>query len=220
MTRKRSYQQNCALAIAMDRIGERWTLLIVRELLIKPRRFGELLANLNGMGTNLLTTRLQQLQEDGLVEKLAPEGGHANYQLTTQGQKLEEIVHCLIRWGMQFPQDRDKDFQRRREWDILPLRAYFNPGAARQWPGSYQLELDGETFHLAADGNQLRELTDTREKPIARLSLSNDLAIAISNGEISLRQALKDKQIPYRGRRRDVGAFFAAFSMAPGDTLS
>jgi DNA-binding HxlR family transcriptional regulator len=212
MPRKRSYRQNCALAIAMDRIGERWTLLIVRELLIKPRRFGELLANLNGMGTNLLTTRLQQLQDDGLVEKRAPEVGHANYQLTAQGQKLEEIVSCLIRWGMQFPEDRKKDFQSRREWDILPLRAYFNPGAGGQWSGSYLLELDGETFHLAADGDQLRELTATDEKPVARLSLSNDLAIAISNGEISLGQALKDKQIPYSGRRRDVEAFFAAFS--------
>lgn len=212
MTRKRSYQQNCALAIAMDRIGERWTLLIVRELLIKPRRFGELLANLNGMGTNLLTTRLQQLQDDGLVVKRAPESGYANYQLTAQGQKLEEVVSCLIRWGMQFPEDRKKGFQRRREWDILPLRAYFNPGAARQWPGSYQLELEGETFHLAADGNQLRELSDTDEKPVARLSLSNNLAIAISNGEISPAQALKDKLIPYSGRKRDVEAFFAAFS--------
>jgi hypothetical protein len=133
-------------------------------------------------------------------------------QLSAQGQKLEEVVHCLIRWGMQFPQDRDKNFQRRREWDILPLRAYFNPGAARQWSGSYQLELDGETFHLAAIGNQLRELANSNEKPVARLSLSGDLAIAISNGEISLRQALKDKQIPYSGRRRDVEAFFAAFS--------
>jgi DNA-binding HxlR family transcriptional regulator len=212
MTRKRSYQQNCALAIAMDRIGERWTLLIVRELLIKPRRFGALLANLTGMGTNLLTTRLQQLQADGLIEKCAPAGGHASYQLTAQGQQLEEVVSCLIRWGMQFPEDRKQDFQHRREWDILPLRAYFKPASARHWPGSYQLELDGESFHLAANGDQLQELEDSEEAPVATLSLSSDLAIAISTGEVSLSQALKEKQIPYSGRRRDVEAFFAAFS--------
>ncbi len=97
MPTKRSYDQNCALAIALDRVGERWTLLIVRELLIKPRRYGELLANLSGMGTNLLANRLQQLQEDGLIEKLAPEGGHATYRLTADGWLLEEVVAAMIR---------------------------------------------------------------------------------------------------------------------------
>ena len=160
MPTKRSYDQNCALAIALDRVGERWTLLIVRELLIKPRRYGELLANLSGMGTNLLANRLQQLQEDGLIEKLAPEGGHATYRLTADGWLLEEVVAAMIRWGMRFPEDRQTKAQSRREWDILPMRAYFHPQAASDWCGSYSLELDGANFVLGLEGGRLVETAE------------------------------------------------------------
>ena len=77
---KRSYKQNCALAHAMDVVGERWTLLIVRELLVGPRRYGELLNNLSGIGTNLLADRLKELEA---AELIAKEG--SRYLLTENG---------------------------------------------------------------------------------------------------------------------------------------
>ena len=81
---KRSYQQNCALAYALDLLGERWTLLIVRELLIGPRRYGELLDNLTGIGTNLLADRLRELQAQGLIEKHGQ-----RYELSEPGRLIE-----------------------------------------------------------------------------------------------------------------------------------
>lgn len=122
---ERNYNQNCALARASDLLGERWTLLIVRDLLIAPRRFGELEARLKGMGTNLLAKRLKGMVAAGLVT-----GGEArsSYRLTEMGHALEPMVLNLVRWslnwlrgtqaakGLHFP-----------DWDLLALKSLFAP---------------------------------------------------------------------------------------------
>ena len=120
---ERDYNQNCALARASDLLGERWTLLIVRDLLIAPRRFGELETRLKGMGTNLLAKRLKDMQFAGLVS-----GGETRrpYHLTEMGGALEPMVLQLVRWslhwvrgisapaGLHFP-----------DWDLLALKSLF-----------------------------------------------------------------------------------------------
>lgn len=92
----RSYQQFCGLAKALDIVGERWTLLVVRNLLLGPQRYSELLQGLPGITTNLLAKRLKTMGHLGLIEKTRD--GHA-YQLTTLGAGLEPAVHALGRWG-------------------------------------------------------------------------------------------------------------------------
>jgi DNA-binding HxlR family transcriptional regulator len=95
---RRSYQQLCGVARALDVVGERWTLLIVRNLLLGPRRYSDLLAELPGITTNLLAKRLQDMEGAGLVEKSA-EPGTVRYQLTARGLALEPVVMELGRWG-------------------------------------------------------------------------------------------------------------------------
>ena len=94
---RRTYNQYCATARALDVVGERWTLLLVRELLTGPRRFGDLLASLPGMGTGLLASRLKYLQDEGLVRQvmLAPPARTPAYALTEAGADLEPAVMAL-----------------------------------------------------------------------------------------------------------------------------
>src|SRR5216683_3461271 len=103
-SRKRSYDQWCAVARSLDIVGERWTMLIVRDLLVGPKRYKDILAGLPGIGTNLLAQRLRELEAQGLVERvvLPQPAGTTVYRLTATGAALEPVVHALGRWGFQF----------------------------------------------------------------------------------------------------------------------
>ncbi|MDH3621742.1 MAG: helix-turn-helix transcriptional regulator [Gammaproteobacteria bacterium] len=128
---KRSYKQNCALARANDVIGERWTLLLVRDLLISPRRFNQLHASQKGMGTNLLASRLKDLEMANVVERRAGEGGARLYALTERGRALEPAVLALIRWGLTHgPENRPGDHHH-DDWDLLALKSMFQPDRAK-----------------------------------------------------------------------------------------
>lgn len=124
---ERNYNQNCALARAADLLGERWTLLVLRELLISPRRFGELEARLKGVGTNLLAKRLRDMAKAGLVE-----GGEVRspYRLSRMGQGLEPFVLSLIHWSLTWLNAEPlNDGLHLSDWDLLALKALFVPSA-------------------------------------------------------------------------------------------
>ena len=99
---RRSYNQACPLAYALDKLGGRWTLLIIRELLYGPRRFKDLLTGLPGIGTNLLAERLKILEHEKLISRdnLPPPAGSAVYGLTGKGQTVIPIIEVLATWGM------------------------------------------------------------------------------------------------------------------------
>src|SRR2546430_6051478 len=97
---KRSYNQFCGVAKALDIVGERWTLLIVRNLLLGPQRYSDLLRELPGITTNLLAKRLQEMEARGLIEKSAGASTESHaYRLTSLGLALEAAIHALGRWG-------------------------------------------------------------------------------------------------------------------------
>lgn len=127
---KRSYRQNCALARASDLVGERWSLLLIRDLLTGPKRYNELGQSLQGMGTNLLATRLKQLEAAGIVEKTdTGAGGHA-YALTEMGCALEPAVLALARWGLTYLPDKVEGYYHQDGWDLVALKAAFEPQRA------------------------------------------------------------------------------------------
>jgi DNA-binding HxlR family transcriptional regulator len=119
------YTQFCALARAAEIIGERWTLLIIRELLLGPMRFGDLGARLNGVSPALLTARLNALIEDGVVQRatLPPPFNAQVYELTETGRAIQPAIRELIRWGGRFlfPMRRDDVFE--PDWVLLALDA-------------------------------------------------------------------------------------------------
>lgn len=150
--RRRDYRQNCGVARAADIVGERWTLLIVRDLLIAPRRFSELERRMEGMGTNLLAKRLREMRESGLISD------GPNYALTEMGQALEPIVLGLAKWSLKWQRDpSNPNGLHFPDWDLLALKALFLPDQGRrkailacfttdEWSGWVRLEASRYTF--------------------------------------------------------------------------
>jgi DNA-binding HxlR family transcriptional regulator len=129
----RSYAQDCAVALALDAVGDRWTLLVVRELLAGPKRYTDLQDGLPGISTDVLAARLRQLEAGGLVERsvLPAPAASKVYALTERGAALEPVLVALARWGAaRFPDGEGREF--RPHWFALPLRAFFRPHATRE----------------------------------------------------------------------------------------
>lgn len=115
----KSYGQYCALAKTLDRIGDRWTLLVVRELLVRSCRYSELRAALPGIATNLLADRLRDLESDGIVRR----NENGSYELTELGRGLDKAVHELVRWGAHWMGERSAAETFRPEWLVVALAA-------------------------------------------------------------------------------------------------
>ena len=124
----RSYGQYCALARALDLIGDRWTLLIIRELFARNSRYSDLRDALPGIATNLLAERLRQLQDAGVIESYeAPPPVRATvYRLTPRGRELRPAIRALVTWGAQLLSDGRGDDAFRTQWLVLPVRILFD----------------------------------------------------------------------------------------------
>lgn len=154
MVERRQYGQFCGLASALDVLGERWTLLIVRELLIGPCRFGDLIENLPGIGPNILTDRLRMLTEEGVVESavVANDRRGKRYQLTALGAQLGPPVLSLAHWGMRLlTEERAKTEASRAGWGFLAVQALMDAGRLPELTESYEFRVDDETFHIGID---------------------------------------------------------------------
>ncbi|WP_073759225.1 winged helix-turn-helix transcriptional regulator [Streptomyces sp. CB03234] len=170
MTGKRSYGQFCGLAAGLNVIGERWALLVVRELLIGPARFNELLANLPGLGPNLLSDRLRALTDHGVIEA-APvpgDGRGRQYRLTPRGEQLREPLLSLARWGMPFLTEEDATSGcARAAWGFLAVQAMIQGRPVHGVDEAYEFRVADEVFHIEVrDGTAA-----TRRGPAAEPAL-------------------------------------------------
>ena len=98
----RTYNQDCILAHALDLLGERWTLLILRDLFLGPQRFGDLQAGLPGIGANLLSKRLKELEEAGLIKGPAAGENRGSYRLTDIGEGLRPAIRMMMKWSIHY----------------------------------------------------------------------------------------------------------------------
>jgi DNA-binding HxlR family transcriptional regulator len=185
------YAQWCGLAHALDRVGDRWTLLIVRELLIGPRRYSDLRANLPGIATNLLADRLRELERDGIVERreVPPPTPATVYELTQTGRDLEEAVLALIRWGGRFLPSAPKDDGFRAEWLALALKAVLEPKAASHPEAEVTLSVPDAELWLRIHGGEVS--TGIGDVPAADLSVTGEprLLLGLASGYLSLAEA-------------------------------
>ena len=130
MENRRNYKQFCGLARALDRLGERWTLLIVRNLLLGPKRYSDLLEGLPGITTNLLAQRLRDMEREGLVVRRAappPVRAHV-YELGDNGRALEPAIMELARWGGRFMTSPSEDDTLNIGWGLLSLKRRYRGG--------------------------------------------------------------------------------------------
>ncbi len=169
MTNKRVYHQYCGLAAALDIVGERWTLMIIRELLVRPRRYGELLSNLPGIGTNLLAERLKFLVEEGIVRQTEVDGSRRQaYHLTETGQELRPIVLGLARWGLDHLEDFSSEYSVRASWGLLAVEAMVDTDRVSA-DEQYEFKIDDETFHVDVCDGAVRVLSGAADRPAVTL---------------------------------------------------
>src|SRR5688500_15019399 len=147
------YQQYCALARALDVAGDRWTLLIVRELAPGPRRFTDLLDGLPGVSRNLLTERLRTLQRDGVVARreLPAPAARQVYELTDDGRDLAHAMAPLIAWGARRIGERKAAESFRARWPAVAMAGLADRAAAKGVRETYQYVIDRSAFHFTVD---------------------------------------------------------------------
>jgi DNA-binding HxlR family transcriptional regulator len=147
------YDQYCPVAHALDTVGERWSLLIVRELLTGPKRYTDLAAGLPGIGTNILANRLRDLEAGGILakRKLEPPAAVTVYELTAYGRELQEALYALARWGARSLGPPEPDDQLSPGWSLNAIRATFVPEAARGVEATYVLRFGDEVATMRVD---------------------------------------------------------------------
>jgi DNA-binding HxlR family transcriptional regulator len=185
----RSYGQFCALARTLDVIGDRWTLLIVRELLLRPCRYTDIRDGLPGIATNLLADRLRELESAGVVvrEEAPPPVATTIYRLTRRGRALRDVVVAALRWGAALMAEPAGDDAFRSRWLILMVEALM--GDADRLVGTIQLETGDEPVVLRVrDG---RVAAETGTDPSADLTLRGapDTVLGVLTGLCTINQA-------------------------------
>jgi DNA-binding HxlR family transcriptional regulator len=153
----KSYQQYCGVAAALDRVGDRWTLLILRELSFGEQRFTDLRAQLPGIASNLLTDRLRDLEVDGLVEQheLPAPAARTVYALTPDGRRIIPVLRALARFGLPFLGDPDDLEIRPRHAVYGGVAALLDPAAARDVRLRIRFDLDDEVHWLEVRDGQI-----------------------------------------------------------------
>ncbi|MEM7311387.1 MAG: winged helix-turn-helix transcriptional regulator [Planctomycetota bacterium] len=206
---KRTYHQHCALARALDLVGERWTLLLVRELLTGAKRYKELQANLPGIGTNLLAARLRELQEADLVEH----DGTA-YALTERGAGLEPAVLALARWGAPLLAEPEPDALWRASWNVVALKYAFRPERARRLRAVLELRVDGTCVQARVRDGAVETAGEARWRPDLVLEGDGETLLALWEGELDAREAEREGALAIHGERRLLRGLLRAFEPA------
>ncbi|MFI5690706.1 winged helix-turn-helix transcriptional regulator [Kribbella sp. NPDC051586] len=202
----RSYQQFCGLARALDAIGDRWSLLIVRELLPGPQRYGELAASLDGIATNLLADRLRSLESTGIIERRPGRTRGVVYSLTPWGAQLREPVESLVRWSapLMATGRREADMFHPR-WLAVALPALLHDKRATR-PVELGIQAAGLFLTLRIDKTGPRVTLDPDARPTTTLTADPEDLIALAARAIPLDEVLA--RSPHHGNPKIFSAVF------------
>lgn len=203
MSPRRSYDQYCSAARALDVVGDRWTLLIVRELLAGPRRYTDLHADLPGVSTDVLASRLKDMERDGLTtrRRLPPPGAAYVYELTSRGRELLPVLQALSGWGRAELGERRPTDAVRAHWSALPLLRSLEGQGPVEERGLVEVRLEEGDFHLyvGAEGGPVYGDGPAPAEPDARLVLDSATCAAVGRGETELLDAVRDGRIAVTG---------------------
>ena len=214
---KRSYNQFCAVARALDVIGERWTLLLVRELLLGPKRYGDLLAASPGIGTNLLADRLKEMEAQGLIERatLPPPAGSTVYRLTRAGGELEPVVRALGRWGGRFMDRREPDQHLSAGAYFVAIREWFRPERVKGLREAYEFRVDGRVFEVRVSDSACTTSEGSANGATAILTMSVETLDRLLRGEVNAAEAIADGRVKVEGDESALIRFLGMVEMAP-----
>ncbi|MFD5031150.1 winged helix-turn-helix transcriptional regulator [Streptomyces sp. NPDC058405] len=220
MPRRRSYDQYCAAARALDAVGDRWTLLIVRELLAGPRRYTDLHADLPGVSTDVLASRLKDMERDELAtrRRLPPPAAAYVYELTERGRGLLPVLTALAEWGAPALDERRPTDAVRAHWFAVPLLPVLeglsgpdgsggsggsdggsSPGGPGVGVGVVEVRLDEGAFHIRLGDGEPAYGDGPADHPDARLVLDADTCRALTGGALTVGDAVRDGRIEVSG---------------------
>lgn len=190
----KNHEQMCGLAVALDFIGDRWTLLIVRELLVTPRTFSELQSYVPGCSPNLLISRLKEMIQRGLVcqkEETSKKRGH--YQLTNEGLRLREVVESLVRWGGDLiPRQRGLS-EKKPHWLEVAVPALLRPKLKLGTRYKIQFLIDDYEFAISANNLELDVIRGKSENPEITLSVPYEKLLAVMSGYLPIKSLTKNE---------------------------
>ncbi|MEU5996826.1 MULTISPECIES: helix-turn-helix domain-containing protein [unclassified Streptomyces] len=196
---RRSYDQYCAAARALDAVGDRWTLLIVRELLVGPRRYTDLHADLPGVSTDVLASRLKDMEREGLTtrRRLPPPSAAYVYELTERGRTLLPVLQALATWGAPALQERRPTDAVRAHWFALPLLRAL---AALGVEGVLEVRLDEGEFHVSLGGGR-ESYGDgpAPAEPDARMALDAETCVEVGRGASTVGEGVRAGRIELTG---------------------
>ncbi|MFE9321787.1 winged helix-turn-helix transcriptional regulator [Nocardia sp. NPDC052278] len=223
---KRSYNDACGAARALDLVGERWTLLVVRELLLGPKRFTDLRAGLPGISPNVLSQRLEELVQIGVVHKrkLPPPVGAAVYDLTDWGRELDDVIVALNRWGARTPNsyscsDMSTDSL------IVTLRTFFQPARAAGVHADYDLYFTGsdsgtDEFHAVIADDTLGISRGATGSATVAIHTTVPVFIAVAFHGRPLAESLASGETKISGPPAAVEQFVSFFELPPECTAN
>jgi DNA-binding HxlR family transcriptional regulator len=198
------------VARALDVVGERWTLLLVRELLTGPKRFKDLLDGLSGIGTTLLTARLKDLEENGILHRttLPPPAGSKVYELTDLGRSLEPVVMALSRWGLKLLDGPRQEEKSRPAWAMVAVHG------CRE---TYEFRVDGELFHVRPEGDEAEVRQGPAPDPDLIISGDTETLLGVAAGRLTLAEAVEAGAIATEGARGPLARCLAMLGSPDGD---
>ena len=209
------YGQYCPVAHALDQVGDRWELLVVRELMLGQRRYTDLADALPGIGSNILASRLRDLESAGIVRKtkLPPPWAVTVYELTEHGRALEPVLRSLASWGARTlgaPDPGDC-------WSMYAVHVRFRSEAAVD--GSYEIRfVDGETIWMEVSDGALVARKLPAQSPDLVVEAHPEALHALVQGAVSMSAALADGRITILvGSERELAALVAMFAPAQAD---
>jgi DNA-binding HxlR family transcriptional regulator len=209
---RRTYGDPCGIARALDLLGERWAVLVVRELVLGPKRFTDLRSGLPGLSPDVLTERLRDLEGVGVVVRrtLPPPAGSRVYELTGWGRELEPVVIALGRWGSRAPFPPGAA-QLGIDAFVLALKTLFDPSAAGRLNARYELRLGEQRFHARINGRRLEIARAGGEHPDAIIEASPGRLSAVLWHRRRLGDALRTGDVKIEGSRAAVERFLQLF---------
>ena len=211
------YDQYCPMAHALSLVGERWSLLIVRELLRGPKRYTDLAGGLPGIGTNILAGRLRDLEEGGIVEKrkLPPPAASTVYELTEYGAGLQEALYALARWGARSLGPPTKQDDLYEEWGLNALPAVFNADEARGLTETYVLKIGEDVFTARIVDGVLEPSCGAAADADLVVETDPETFFLLCAGELEPKDAVKSGRVRLDGDRAAFERCFRIFTFAP-----
>lgn len=215
--------QDCSAAYALELIGERWTLLVIRELLTGPKRYTDLQDGLPGIGPNVLAARLRSLEQAEIVEKrrLPPPAASTVYELTGLGAGLRPVLDSLFEWGLQLADAPGKNDAVKASYWLPAIEHAIHPEAvAHDVDDTYEIRVGDESIFVTAAHGQAKVTAGSAESPDLILSTDHKTFADLGRGALTALEAIEQRRLTVEGdpaaAERCAALFGAAVSAAAG----